>query len=45
MTYEFMEPKKKRRQYFTAEEYRNAGSIEMAFWMAVEETKLISWLP
>src|SRR3989304_746558 len=44
MTYEFMEPKKKRRHYFTTEEYRNAGSIEMVFWMAIQETKFISMI-
>lgn len=44
LTYEWMEPKKKRRVLFRSEEYRNAESVEDAFWMAVQETKLFSLL-
>ena len=44
MSYLFMKPKKKRRHYFSDDEYINAGSIEMAWWMAREETKWFKWL-
>ena len=40
-----MEPKKKIRRLFRSEEYEQASSIEEAFWMACQETKLFWWLP
>ena len=43
--YGWMEPKKKRRQLFSTKEYQETETIEVAYWMAREETKLIPWLP
>jgi hypothetical protein len=45
VSYLFMKPTKKRRHIFRDEEYENATSIEDAYWMARQETKLIPWLP
>ena len=39
--YEWMEPKKKRRQLFRSEEYRDAQTIEEADWMRRQETGLL----
>lgn len=44
LTYEWMEPKKKRRVLFSSAEYRECESLEMADWMARQETAVFSLL-